>query len=208
MRALIMVDIQNDFLPGGPLAVPEGDEVIPVANKLVPRFETVVTTRDWHPPDHCSFAKNHPGYEPGEKLEIEGLEQVLWPVHCVQDSAGAQFAETLDTSSVDCVISKGKDPRVDSYSGFFSNGRRHDTGLHDFLQQRSVQDVFIVGLATNVCVHATALDAVSLGYHTTVVDDGVRGIDLQEGDVQRARDEMKQAGVEFVQSRDIIASDG
>jgi len=203
MKALIIVDVQNDFCPGGALAVPEGDEVVPVANRLMPRFDPVVATQDWHPPDHVSFAANHPGREPLEVIEVDGLEQTLWPVHCVQGTPGASVHRGLNLVGVERVFQKGQDPRVDSYSGFFDNGRRGATGLDEYLKERGVEEVYVCGLATNVCVRATALDAVDLGYTTYVVEDGCRGVDIQPGVVERAVEEMCRSGVRLVRSEDV-----
>ena len=145
MKALIIVDLQNDFLPGGALPVPRGDEVIPLANELQNRFELIVATQDWHPPNHGSFAANHPGKKPGDRIELAGLEQILWPVHCVENSAGAEFAPLFDTSRVAHVFKKGTDPQIDSYSAFFDNAHRRATGLGDYLKQRAITDVTCSG---------------------------------------------------------------
>ena len=197
MRALILVDIQNDFLPGGSLAVPHGDEVIPVANRLAGSFDLVVATQDWHPPDHASFAANHPGRSPGEVIELDGLEQILWPVHCVQGTRGAELAPGLEMQHVGEVFRKGVDPRIDSYSGFFDNGHRRSTGLGDYLRERGVDEVHILGLATDYCVKFTALDARRLGFQTHLIEEGCRGVELHPGDVARALADMRGAGVEI-----------
>jgi nicotinamidase/pyrazinamidase len=203
MRCLLLVDLQNDFLPGGALPVPEGDAVIPVVNRLQPGFDLVVATQDWHPPNHGSFAVNHPGRRVGEVVDLDGLPQVLWPVHCVQFTPGAEFAPGLDTSRIVHVVRKGTDPRIDSYSGFFDNGKRRSTGLADFLRQQGVREVYVAGLATDYCVKATALDAVQLGFDTRVITDACRGVNLQPGDVDRALAEMARAGVRLVRSDEL-----
>lgn len=195
MQALILVDIQNDFLPGGALAVPRGDEVIPVANRLIPRYKLVVATQDWHPADHLSFASQHPGRSIGEVALVDGLEQVLWPDHCVQGTPGAELASLLNTSRIDQVVRKGTDRRIDSYSGFFDNQRRRATGLADFLRQHDVTAVDVMGLATDYCVKFTALDAVDLGFITRVILEGVRGVELTAGDCQNAVAEMQARGI-------------
>jgi nicotinamidase/pyrazinamidase len=205
MNALIIVDIQNDFLPGGPLAVPSGDQVIPAANRLSSVFDLVVATQDWHPPDHGSFAVNHPGKNPGDVIDLKGLQQILWPVHCVQNTSGAAFAGDLDTSRIARSFQKGTDPDVDSYSGFFDNGRRQATGLGDYLKQQAVQDVYVLGLATDYCVKFTALDAADLGFNTFVIEDACRAIELQPGDTARAIEEMKAAGVTIIHSMSLPA---
>ncbi len=195
MRALVLVDLQNDFLPGGALAVPRGDEVIPVANRVQPAFDLVVATQDWHPRGHGSFASSHPGRRPGELGTLDGLPQVLWPDHCVQGTPGAAFAGALDTDRVEAIFRKGTDPRIDSYSGFFDNGHRKSTGLGDYLRGKGATELFVMGLATDYCVRYTALDARMLGFDTTLLLDGCRGVELAPGDVDRAVDEMRAAGV-------------
>lgn len=201
MNALLLVDIQNDFLPGGALGVPQGDQVIPVANRLEPQFELVVATQDWHPANHGSFAANHPGKQPGDIIDLNGLRQILWPVHCVQNTPGAAFAPGLDTRRFARVFQKGTNPGIDSYSALFDNGHRKATGLGDFLKARGVTDLFIAGLATDYCVKFTSLDAVPLGFRTHVIADACRGVNLQPGDVAAAIAEMKQAGVQVADSR-------
>ncbi len=205
MKALILVDLQNDFCPGGALAVPEGDAVVPVANALQRRFDLVVATQDWHPADHASFAASHPGRAPGEVIDLDGLAQVLWPVHCVQGTWGADFHPALDRTRIARVFRKGTDPRLDSYSGFFDNGRRHATGLAEYLRDRGVNEVFVCGLATDYCVKFTALDAAELGFATRVVLDACRGVDLHPGDICRAVEEMQQRGIALVDASAILA---
>ena len=195
---LILVDVQRDFLPGGALAVPDGDAVVPVCNALIERAGRVVATQDWHPREHGSFAANHPGKQVGETIELDGVEQVLWPVHCVAGSDGATFAPGLATDRVEAIFRKGTDPRVDSYSGLFDNGRRRSTGLDGYLRGLAPGRVLIAGLATDYCVCFTALDVVELGLPTAVVIDGCRGVELSPGDVDRAVDAMRAAGVEIV----------
>jgi nicotinamidase/pyrazinamidase len=208
VRALIVVDIQNDFLPGGALAVPGGDEVVPVVNRLLPCFDLVVATRDWHPADHGSFATMHPGRRPGDRVDLHGLEQVLWPPHCVQGTHGAEFAPGLDTSRLAAVFYKGVDPAVDSYSTFFDNAHRRSTGLAEFLEERGVDEVFLAGLATDYCVGYSAAHAIELGLRTNVVVDACRGIDLRPGDAQRTLEDLRRAGVRLVQSRSVARGPG
>jgi nicotinamidase/pyrazinamidase len=193
--ALVLVDIQNDFIPGGALAVPEGDAVVPVANRLIPSFDLVVATQDWHPADHGSFAANHEDRSPGEIIELNGLSQILWPVHCVQGSPGAEFHPELDTDRIERVFVKGTDPLIDSYSGFFDNGHKKATGLGEYLREQDVTHVTVIGLATDYCVKFTALDAVELGFETTLVGEACRGVNLQAGDVDAALKELRAAGV-------------
>jgi nicotinamidase/pyrazinamidase len=202
-EALILVDLQNDFVPGGALPVPHGDEVVPVANRLQDRFELIVATQDWHPPDHGSFAANHPGRKIGEVIDLNGLEQILWPVHCVQYTRGAELVPGLKTDRLARIFQKGTDPGIDSYSGFFDNGHRKATGLDEFLRQCGVKRVYIMGLATDYCVTFTALDARQLGFETYLIEDGCRGVDVRPGDSQRAIEQMRQAGVKVMQSSEI-----
>jgi nicotinamidase/pyrazinamidase len=198
MKALIIVDVQNDFCPGGALPVPEGDRVVEVINRIQPEFDLVVATQDWHPADHGSFAANHPGCRPGAQIELAGLPQILWPVHCVQGTPGAELHARLDRSRIARVFQKGSDPSVDSYSGFFDNGHRHATGLGEYLKGQGVTDVYVCGLATDYCVKATALDAVGLRFKTHLVEDACRGVELQSGDVGTAIEEMRKQGVIIV----------
>jgi len=202
MNALIIVDLQNDFLPGGALPVPHGDELIPLANELQGSFELVVATKDWHPPDHGSFAANHPGKKPGDRIMLDGSEQILWPVHCVQNTRGAEFAAAFDTSRIAHVFHKGIDPRIDSYSTFFDNAHRRRTGLGEYLKERSIKDIYLLGLALDYCVKYSALDARHLGFNTHIILDGCRGIGLAPGDIDRAIDEMRRAGAILLQSCD------
>ncbi|MBI4606732.1 MAG: bifunctional nicotinamidase/pyrazinamidase [Planctomycetes bacterium] len=203
MNTLILVDLQNDFVPGGALPVPRGDEVVPVANRVQSFFDLVVATQDWHPPGHGSFAASHHGKKPGDVTLLGGLEQVLWPVHCVQGTRGAELLEVLEKRRIARVFRKGTDPAIDSYSGFFDNGHRRATGLGDYLRERGVTDVFVLGLATDYCVKLTALDAIGLGFRTHLVEDGCRGVDLRPGDVERAVEEMRRAGVRIVRSDEL-----
>jgi nicotinamidase/pyrazinamidase len=200
MKALIIVDVQNDFCPGGALAVREGDQVVPVVNRIQARFDLVVATQDWHPANHGSFAANHPGRNPGEVIELAGLSQILWPVHCVQGTTGAELHPALERSRIAHVVHKGTDPAIDSYSGFFDNGRRAATGLEQFLRDRDVDEVYVCGLATDYCVKATALDAGSLGFKTHLIEDACRGVDLRPGDVQRSIEAMRAGGVDVIHS--------
>jgi len=203
MRALLVVDVQYDFLPGGALAVPAGDAVLPVIAAIAPRYDCVLATQDWHPPDHGSFAANHPGRAPGDTIDLAGRPQVLWPVHCVQGTRGAELHEELARLEVARVFRKGVDRDIDSYSGFFDNGRGRATGLGDDLRARGATAVDVVGLATEYCVKFTALDAVAEGFDTRVVLDACRGIERNPGDVARAVEELRKAGVGVLTSGDL-----
>lgn len=203
MKTLIIVDVQNDFIAGGALAVPEGETVIPLINRLQPKFDLIVATQDWHPLDHGSFAANHPGRQPGEVIDLAGQSQVLWPVHCVQDTGGADFAPGLNRGRWERIFQKGTDAAIDSYSGFFDNGHRRATGLGTYLQERGAQDIWIAGLATDYCVKFTALDARALGFRVSLIADACRGVDLQPGNSNRAVDEMRGAGVWITSSAEL-----
>jgi nicotinamidase/pyrazinamidase len=203
MKALLLVDIQNDFLPGGALAVRRGDEVISTANRMMPNYDLVVASQDWHPANHGSFASQHPGKGVGDVVQLEGLSQVLWPNHCVQGTHGANFPQTLNRFRIDHIIRKGTWPSIDSYSAFFDNARRKATGLADYLRSFEIDEVHIMGLATDYCVRATALDAVDLGFRTVLLRDGVRGVELKEGDCQRAIGQMRAAGVKIKSTKQL-----
>lgn len=204
MKALVLVDLQRDFCQGGALAVPDGDAVVPVANALIPRFEHVIATQDWHPPTHLSFAQNHAGKEPYQVIELDGLTQVLWPTHCVQGTAGAEFHPALESARIERVIQKGTDPRIDSYSGFFDNGHKKATGLADYLKSSGIDEIYVLGLATDYCVKWTALDAVQLGLRVHLVEDGCRGVGLDPDHVPAALRELRDAGVGIVHSSRLL----
>jgi nicotinamidase/pyrazinamidase len=201
MKALLLVDIQNDFCPGGALEVPEGDQVIPIANRLMDQFELVVATKDWHPANHGSFAANHPWRRPGQVIELDGLEQILWPIHCVQHSFGSEFARTLETDQIDKIFYKGTAPEIDSYSGFFDNGHRKATGLEAYLKEKGVKELYVLGLAQDYCVKFTVLDALQLGFDTYLITDATRPVELKEGDGERALAEMKEKGANLIPSK-------
>jgi nicotinamidase/pyrazinamidase len=194
MKALIVVDVQNDFLPGGSLAVPDGDAVIPVINDLMPTFDLVVATQDWHPAEHESFASRHLGQAPGDVIDLHGVQQILWPDHCIQHCSGASFASGLDVHHFDFIVRKGTDPAIDSYSGFFDNDQRRATGLAEFLSERGVDEVVVCGLAADYCVKFTALDAIRLGLATTVLSNATRAVNLNEDDFERSMAEIVRAG--------------
>jgi len=200
---LLIVDVQHDFLPGGALAVAGGDELIPIINGLQAQFSHVVATQDYHPADHGSFATQYPAKSPGERIELAGLSQILWPVHCVQGSEGADFPVSLDRSCWDAIFQKGKNPDVDSYSGFFDNARRGDTGLAVYLKERGIDRVFVCGLALDYCVKFTALDAQSLGFTTFLITDATRAVNLHPQDGEAALREMKAAGIQLIDTLSI-----
>jgi nicotinamidase/pyrazinamidase len=198
MRALILVDIQNDFCSGGALAVPGGDEVVAIANKLMKKFDIVVATQDWHPENHLSFASNNEGTEVGELGTLGGKPQIMWPDHCIQGSKGAAFHKDLDLSLIKKVFQKGQNPNVDSYSGFFDNDHNSSTGLGEYLKELGIVEVVIMGLALDYCVKFTALDAQKLGFESVLYVPGTRAVNLLPGDDHKSIFEMKERGVDIL----------
>jgi nicotinamidase/pyrazinamidase len=200
MNALILVDIQYDFCTGGALAVPDAEAILPtVLSEAKVGYDVIVATQDFHPAGHQSFARVHSSKRPGDFISLHGRPQVLWPDHCVQGTRGSELHEALSEIKLDAVFQKGTDPEIDSYSGFFDNGREDQrgpaTGLDAWLKERGVTDVTVVGLATDYCVKATAVDANALGYRTTVLTAGVRGVNLQPGDSEASLTAMASAGI-------------
>jgi nicotinamidase/pyrazinamidase len=205
MKALLLIDIQNDFLPGGALAVPFGDEILPLVNALMPRFELVVATQDWHPADHSSFAANHPGKDVGQRIVVEGIPQILWPVHCVQNTPGAELAAALNRAGIHQVVQKGQDPLVDSYSAFFDNEHRRSTHLAEMLRAKDVSHVYLAGLATDYCVKFSALDALAEGFAVTLIEDAARGVNLHAADVANAVEAMRGAGAKVTTAAGLLS---
>jgi nicotinamidase/pyrazinamidase len=205
MKALLLIDLQIDFLSGGALEVKDGDQVIPIANQLMEHFDLVVATKDWHPANHGSFAANHPWRKPGQVIDLNGLEQVLWTIHCVQNTFGSEFSPKLNDAGIHHIVYKGTDPEIDSYSGFHDNGHRKSTGLAEFLKEKSVEEVYIMGLATDFCVKFSVLDAIQEGFRTNVVVDGCRGVNLAADDSAKAFEEMKAKGARLIQSAEVIS---
>lgn len=198
-QALIVVDVQNDFLETGSLPVPGGSKVIPVINKVMPLFQTVVLTQDWHPAEHKSFASNHEGKKPYDVTTMPYGQQVLWPVHCVQNTKGAEIAETLAVKGTEFNVRKGTNPEVDSYSAFFEADGKSKTILADWLREQGITEVFLCGLATDFCVSWSALDAVKEGFKTFIIEDACRGIDVG-GSMEAAKHQWKDKGIETVSS--------
>ncbi len=197
MHALILVDIQNDFLPGGSLEVKEGDEIIPFVNEIMDDYDLVVATQDWHPIDHGSFASNHQGKNIGEVIKLNGLDQILWPDHCVQHSKGAEFSRGLNMHRVQMIFHKGTDPSIDSYSGMYDNGHLKSTGLGEYLKEEGVERVTCVGLAADFCLKFTALDAVKkFGFRTHVLMRGTKAVNINPGDFEKSMEELRKAGVD------------
>ncbi|HEY4178360.1 MAG TPA: bifunctional nicotinamidase/pyrazinamidase [Kofleriaceae bacterium] len=199
MRALILVDLQYDFCPGGALGVPDGDKTIAVANRVIPHFQHVVATQDWHPRTHASFSANNPGTKVGEVIQLDGAPQVMWPVHCVQETDGAKLHAGI-VGTLEGIVQKGTDSSIDSYSGFFDNGHKKQTQLHQWLQDRWIKQVYVMGLATDYCVKFTVLDALKLGYDVKLIEDGCYAVNLSPGDGERAIAEMRTAGAGIVES--------
>jgi nicotinamidase/pyrazinamidase len=202
--ALIVIDVQNDFCPGGALAVQDGDAVVAAINAVLPLFGVRVLTQDWHPPGHLSFASSHEGATPFSMTEMPYGPQVLWPEHCVQGSEGAAFHAGLEVDRADLIVRKGFRREIDSYSALFENDRKTATGLEGYLRDRGVSQVFMAGLATDFCVAYSALDAVGAGFSVTVLADACRAIDL-EGSLEAAMTEMREAGVAFAATTDVAA---
>jgi nicotinamidase/pyrazinamidase len=200
--ALIVVDVQNCFLPGGSLAVKDGEQVIPVINRIAKSFENIVMTQDWHTPHHISFASTHDGKKPFEMIKLSYGNQVLWPDHCVQGTDGAAIAKDINIPQAELIIRKGFHNDVDSYSAFVEADKETNTGLASYLKERKISTVFVTGLATDFCVAWTAIDARHAGFNVYVVDDACRGIDIN-GSVAKAWDDMTAAGVKKIQSSDI-----
>lgn len=201
MKALLIIDVQNDFLPGGSLAVAGGDAILPVINRISDRFDLVVASQDWHPPGHKSFASNHAGRQVFEEIDLHGLAQTLWPDHCVQASQGAEFSPQLDMCPVEAIFRKGTDREIDSYSAFHDNGHRKSTGLADYLRGKDIDSVYLTGLAGDICVYFTALDALAEGFSTTIITDGCKPFD--ESDFNHKLTELKSRGLKVVTSAEL-----
>ncbi len=202
MKALLIVDVQNDFCPGGNLAVPNGDDVVPVINSLIEEFDIIIQTQDWHPSDHSSFASNHDNKESYETIELDYGTQVLWPDHCIQGSKGAEFHPGLNTNKTQVIIRKGFRKNIDSYSTFYENDQTTGTGLTGYLRERDVKEIYTTGLATDFCVKWSVLDGIDEGFKMYLIQDAVRGIDLN-GSLQEAMNEMKEKGAVFITSDQI-----
>lgn len=204
MKALLIVDVQNDFLPGGALAVPQGDVIIPVINNIQQHFKLIVATRDWHPANHGSFASNHDNRQVGEVIRLHGQEQVLWPDHCVQGSPGAEISPLLNQGLINNVIFKGSDPDIDSYSAFYDNGHLKETGLHAYLKRNGITSLFVCGLAADYCVYYTVKDALLLGYEANLLTDATRGVNLQPEDTEKAFKDMERRGARLMTSTELL----
>jgi len=202
-NALLIIDIQNDFCPGGALPVPEGDQVITVINSIVKKFYKVIATQDWHPINHISFARNHPGKKEYEEIEVSGIKQVLWPIHCVPGTKGAEFHPDLIADNFDLILRKGNNPKIDSYSAFRENDKKTITGLNGYLKELDIKQVFICGLALDYCVFYSAMDSKEMGFDTYVILDATRGIDSPPGSIENALNSMRNSGIKIIKSTDI-----
>jgi nicotinamidase/pyrazinamidase len=203
-RAIIMVDLQNDFCKSGNLEVPDGDAVIPLANQLQDYFDYVIVSKDWHPENHMSFAVNHPNCQIGEVIPVHGIQQILWPAHCVQHSRGAELHPDLQLHRIDHIIHKGTQKEIDSYSAFFDNEHLRATGLADYLHEKNIHEIYIMGLATDYCVKYTCLDAIHLGFDVYLIEDACRGVELNSGDIKAALQQMHDVGVKIVKAMDFM----
>lgn len=198
MNALLIIDVQNDFIPGGSLEVPGGDEIVPVINGLMGRFELVLATQDWHPKDHMSFASNHKGKKPFEEIVHQGLDQILWPDHCVQGTSGAAFHSDLNVNPIEAIFRKGMDPDIDSYSGFYDNGHQKSTGLTGYLKEKGSPVLYCCGLAADVCVYFTLKDALQEGFEVKLISDATRALD--DNKFAEMKKELIQLGMGLVES--------
>ena len=196
MKALVIIDVQNDFLINGSLEVSRGNDVIEPINEIIKSYTLVVATKDWHPLNHVSFASNHPGKKIGDVIKVNNIDQVLWPNHCVQESKGSDFPATLNIKTINKIIYKGINSQIDSYSGFYDNGKIRSTGLSDYLKANNVTSIDFVGLATEYCVNFSVLDSIKEGFKTRVILKGIKGINLEESN--KALNEMKSKGVDLL----------
>jgi nicotinamidase/pyrazinamidase len=201
MKTLIIVDAQIDFMPGGALEVKDGDRIIPVINQILPKFELVIATQDWHPKEHKSFAVNHPGKNEFEVIDLNGLEQKLWPVHCVQGTKGADFHPNLETKPIEAIFRKGMDPEIDSYSGFFDNGHKKITGLGGYLQERGAVELYFCGLAADICVYFSLLDALKAGFKATLIEDAA--VPLLPEEFDKIREDIIRNGGRITHSKEL-----
>ncbi|HET8753517.1 MAG TPA: bifunctional nicotinamidase/pyrazinamidase [Salinimicrobium sp.] len=196
MKTLVLIDVQNDFMPGGALAVPEGDKIIAVINAMIGKFDLVVATQDWHPASHKSFASNHLEKEIFQTIDLNGLEQKLWPNHCVQGTKGAEFHPDLEMKAVEAIFRKGMDPEVDSYSGFYDNGRRKSTGLAGYLKKKAAGELFFCGLAADICVYFSMMDSLKEGFSTTFIEDASKPLDADN--FENVKSEMQKKGIKII----------
>ncbi len=202
MKTLVLIDIQNDFMPYGALPVPKGDEVVPIVNKILPKFDLVIATQDWHPANHISFASNHPNKKPFDVIDLDGFKQTLWPDHCVQGTKGAEFHPDLNLKPIEAIFRKGTNPNIDSYSGFYDNLHKKSTGLSGYLKEKQVKVLYFAGLATDYCVYFSIMDAIKEGFEVVLIEDATRGID-ENNYHQNIKKELLQNNVKIIQSDEL-----
>ena len=202
MKALVIVDVQNDFMPGGSLEVPQGDMIVPLINKLQKYFDLVVATQDWHPQNHKSFASNHSNKKPFEEIDLQGMKQTLWPDHCVQGSIGAEFHPDLETNKIAAIFRKGMDPEIDSYSGFYDNDHQKSTGLSGYLKDKGITELHFCGLAADICVYHTIKDSLKEGFSATLIEDASRS--LNNDAFTSIKSELTNMGVRIINSHEIL----
>lgn len=202
MRCLVIIDVQNDFTPGGALAVPEGDQIVPLINKLQPHFELVIATQDWHPEGHASFASSHLGKTEFETIKIDGMDQVMWPDHCVQNTKGAEFHPDLETARIEAIFRKGTNPKIDSYSGFYDNAHLKSTGLSGHLREKGVTELYFCGLAAEYCVFFSLKDALGEDFEAILIEDATRALD--DLDFEKAKSEIREKGGKIISSEELL----
>lgn len=200
MNALLLIDLQNDFMPGGSLQVENGDKIVPIANRLQKQFDLVIATQDWHPKDHASFASNHNGHKEFEEIDLNGLSQTLWPDHCVQNTKGAKFQPELETRRIEAIFRKGTDASIDSYSAFYDNAHKKSTGLSGYLKDKGVNTLYIMGLAGDICVYYSIKDALAEGFNCIVIEDGTKALNQRTFDQQKK--ELQEKGVDYVNAKE------
>src|SRR5699024_9956074 len=201
MKALILIDVQNDFIPGGSLAVPEGNKVVEIANKIQGNFDLILATQDWHPENHISFAKNHEGKKEFEEIKLGDLNQTLWPNHCVQNTKGAEFHPDLKTDKIEAIFRKGTDPKIDSYSAFFDNAHLKNTGLSGYLKEKGVKTIYFMGLAGDICVYFSIKDALDFGFDCVMIEDGSKPLNAET--FAKQKEELTAKGVKYINSEEL-----
>ena len=201
MKALLLIDVQNDFMPGGALAVPKGDEIVQLVNRLQEKFELVIATQDWHPSGHASFASSHEGRNELEVIKLDGLDQVMWPEHCIQNTKGAEFHPDLHTSKIEAIFRKGTNKSIDSYSGFYDNAHLKSTGLSGYLREKNVEEIYFTGLAAEYCVYFSLMDALAKGFKSVLIEDATRA--LNEDTFEKARIELLRKGGRIIKSSEL-----
>ena len=202
MKAFLLVDVQNDFMPGGSLEVPYGDMIVPLINRLQKYFDLVIATQDWHPQNHKSFASNHSNKKPFDEINLNGIKQILWPDHCVQGSKGAEFHPHLEVNKIAAIFRKGMDPEIDSYSGFYDNGHQISTGLTGYLKGKGITEIYFCGLAADICVYYTIKDSLKEGFSSTLIEDASRP--LSNDSFINIKNELTKTGVRIINSNEIM----